>query len=111
MTYEAPTPVDECIAPATAVAYTAQAPEGDVGAPEPPASCAAAASFVTFTPLEVILMSSASAAERARLQRDVYEASAERAAQELLEDEAASASFSAPSSPVSKNAKRGKHKR
>ena len=55
--------------------------------------------------------SPASIAVRMRLRRDAHDASADRAAQELLEEERASASSSAPSSLVSKKARKGKHKR
>ena len=90
-----------------AVAYTGQAPVDDVGAPEPAASCAAVASSTTLTPLEHIMMSSATAAKRVRLRRVLFKAFA----QDLLEDEAASVSSSPPSSPVPNKAKRKKHKR
>ena len=92
VTYEVPAPVVEYVAPAPAVAHAALAPapvvtyeapasEGvDVApaladefeAPTPASTCAAAASTISLTPLERILLSSASAAGRTRLRREAY---------------------------------------
>ena len=79
VTYAALAPVNDVVLPAPAVYHAALAPVDERSAPKPSATCATTAPFITLTPLEHVMMSSASAAERVRPRRDLLEASARHA--------------------------------